>query len=479
MRISNRNMYMSQIRNMDVTLNNLTNSNNRMTSGRKFSHAYEDVAAATKAMRLRKSLRDKDFYMDNIRDARGRVNSADDALQTSVKVLRDVQEGLTQALNGTYSESDRKIIGGEVEKLQEEVLALMNSSYTDHFVFGATGGPTKGEPPFTIGEPKIPQTVDGATFYSYTADPDKPQLYDIDGKVITDVGRTSEMKVPLTLYTKDPTKLGTGETAADFAVDLMDPPDFENYFVGKKFDNVTVQKMDYTYGDPTDPDKVTAENPAPPTVGSKQLLYHGMPVDNMKYAVVNGKTTGDVVWYNYDQTTGVVKNDPITGSGSSIPYNGTSYIDIGLGHRLQNTPDGEKINPETVMQYTYSGVEVFGLGKADNGLSNNLYSFMGQVANALNTDDTAGLESMLNHVPNVRATLLSNLTDIGVRSNFLDDMEGIHTNDKLNYQTRQTAIEAVDLPEEAMYNKNHEMAWMVTLQMGGKMLPSTLFDFLR
>lgn len=477
MRISNRNMYMSQIRNMDVTLNNLTNSNNRLTSGRKFTQAYEDVAAATKAMRLRKSLRDKDFYMDNIRDTRGRLNSADDALQTSVKVLRDVQDGLTQALNGTYDEKDRGIIAGEVENLQKEVLALMNSSYTDHFVFGATGGPTKGEAPFTIGQPKIPQTVDGATFYSYTADPAKQQLYDADGNVVTDVGRTSEMKMPLTLYKKDPTNLAGGEVAADFAVNLLTTADFDDYFIGKEFKNVTVQKMDYTYA--TDGTTVIDENPAPAVLGDTQLLYHGMPVDDMEYAVVNGKATGDIVWYNYDQKTGLVKNDLLTGSGSTIPYNGTNYIDIGLGHKMQNTATGEKINPETVMQYTYSGVEVFGLGKADNGLSNNLYSFMGQVVDALRTDDTAGLESMLNHVSSVRSTLLTSLTDIGVRSNFLDDMEGIHTNDKLNYQTRQTDIEAVDLPEETMYNKNHEMAWMVTLQMGGKMLPSTLFDFLR
>lgn len=131
------------------------------------------------------------------------------------------------------------------------------------------------------------------------------------------------------------------------------------------------------------------------------------------------------------------------------------------------------------MQFTNSGIEVFGLGMSDNGLPNNLYSFMGEVHKALDTNDVSSMNQLLGHLPDVRSTLLVSLTEIGVRSTFLDDMESIHSKDKLNYQSRQTDIEAVDLAEESMYNKNHEMAWMVTLQMGSKVLPTSLFDFMR
>lgn len=468
MRISNRNQYMGHIRNMQKTLSNLTNSNNRMASQRAFDHAYEDVAGATKAMRLRKSIRDKEFFTTNIRDTRGRVDSADEALQTSVSVLRNVQDGLTRALNGTCSDEDRKIIAGEVENLQKEVLALMNASYTDHFVFDAAGGPNKGEPPFTIGEALIPQMTDGQAGYFKVKD--GVQLFDADGNDIREAYRTSEMQVPLTVYTTkgDPNS----------AVDLLSEADFQTYFDGAFIPGVEVQKLEYTY-DQTDPTKVVSEKPVPPERGATTLLYHGMPVDAMKYQVVDGKTTGNIEWYNYDPKTGAVRNDPVTGSPYNIPYNETNYVDIGLGHKMMNTPDGQKINPETVMQFTNSGIEVFGLGMADNGLPNNLYSFMGEVHKALDTNDVNAMDQLLDHLPDVRSTLLVSLTEIGVRSTFLDDMESIHSKDKLNYQSRQTDIEAVDLPEESMYNKNHEMAWMVTLQMGSKVLPTSLFDFMR
>lgn len=471
MRISNRNQYMGHIRNMQKTLSNLTNSNNRMSSQRAFDHAYENVADATKAMRLRKSIRDKDFYTTNIRDTRGRVDCADEALQTSVSVLRNVQDGLTRALNGTCSDEDRKIIAGEVENLQKEVLALMNSSYTDHFVFDAAGGPNKGEPPFTIGEALIPQMTDGTSAYYKVRD--GVELFDADGKKITESYRTSEMQVPLTVYTTNPK-----EDATATGIDLLADADFQTYFEGTPVANVQVQKMEYTY-DNVDPTKVVSERPADPERGQTTLLYHGMPVDAMKYQVVDGKTTSNIEWYNYDPKTGMVRNDPVTGSPYNIPYNETNYVDIGLGHKMMNTPDGQKINPETVMQFTNSGIEVFGLGMSDNGLPNNLYSFMGEVHKALDTNDVSSMNQLLGHLPDVRSTLLVSLTEIGVRSTFLDDMESIHSKDKLNYQSRQTDIEAVDLAEESMYNKNHEMAWMVTLQMGSKVLPTSLFDFMR
>ena len=124
MRISNRNLIMNQLRNMNTTLANFTNSNNRMTSGRKFDHAYENVADATRAMRLRKSIRDKEYYITNIRDARGRLNSAEDAIQTTVNILRSVTDRVEEALNGTVPEEDRKKIATEISNLQEEVLEI-------------------------------------------------------------------------------------------------------------------------------------------------------------------------------------------------------------------------------------------------------------------------------------------------------------------------------------------------------------------
>lgn len=470
MRITHRNQMMSQFRNMNNTLSNLTNSNNRMASQRKFDHAFEDVAGATRAMRLRKSIRDQDFFMNNIRDARGRINTAEDAMQTSINVLRTVTDRVEQGLNGTYTQEDRQKIAKEIGNLQEEVLALMNSSYTDHFVFDAAGGPIKGQEPFT-NVAKVPVmvagTVDledknGNALYTLNAG---VNVYDKDGNAVTEFAEGD------VLY-KDATQ-----------TDRWDPTANTTDYT-RKTANVMVQKTE---------DKLDASGNKIPKKDAdgniiagqfeqegvwttrETLSYHGMPVDEMSF----NQTTGKVEWYRVDPNTNMVVNDPVTGSPfGEMLYNATNYVDIGLGHTFMDTKDGKVINPETVLPYTYSGVEVFGMGKTD-GMSNNIYSLMGEIVESLENNDVETLGKQFDHLADVRSTLLIGLTDIGTRSNFIDDMEEIHKNDKLNYQTRQKDVEAVDLAEESMYNKNHEMAWMVTLQLGSKVLPSSLFDFIR
>lgn len=567
MRISHRNQMMSQLRNMNTTLSNLTNSNNRMSSQRKFDNAYEDVAAATKAMRVRKNIRDKDFYMENIRDARGSINSAEDALQTSVNILRTVTDRVEQGLNGTYTLEDREKIATEISNLQEEVLALMNSSYTDHFVFDAAGGAVKGEQPFKetlvdvpvfedvtvpvtkeVVEPEtiqvhkpnvtlydkhgnmITEGKEGETYYLHSygeqtaelcqqkatvsgtdsVDEDGNAYFNTENKVIDTVRREQAYEIPdnVTIFRQDGTLVPAGTLVSKSEAPLYDidintlnqaDPDYADQLAAHKinFDHdlkaltetKRVQKTEDLVDENgqkvqlTDKDgrPVYNEDGSPAYVQKgitekrKTLSYHGMPVDELQY----NKETGKVEWYKFDEN-GVVQFDPDTGKPlyEEIPYNEQNYIDIGLGHKFMPTKDGQKINPETVFQFTLSGAQVFGLGKTD-GMSNNMYSLLGEIVTSLKNDDMDTLGKQFDHLHVVRSTLLTSLTEIGVRTNFLDDMESIHKNDKLNYQTRQRDLEAIDLAEESMYNKNHEMAWMVTLQLGSKVLPSSLFDFVK
>lgn len=447
MRISNRNLIMNQLRNMSTTLGNFTNSNNRMTSGRKFDHAYENVADATRAMRLRKSIRDKEFYITNIRDARGRLNSAEDAIQTTVNILRSVTDRVEEALNGTVPEEDRKKIATEISNLQEEVLALMNTTYTDHPVFSGSGYDKKNVAPFqTQGKNLLyhGENVDQLYYDKETGTYKKP-IYDWRDKQATD-------KSGNLLFVKD-------NAGNDTTTPIYEPK----------------KNADGTY---------TCENTAV-TVTNGKLPPASFPV------ISEDKKSVYYTQQEYDEAKGTHKNFNVysfTGDWEQerfekeyrdMEYTSQNYLDVGIGHTFKQNADGTfSINPETVHQFTYSGVEVFGAGKT-NGHANNVYTFLGEIVDSMNNNNMDLLGEQLNHIKDVRENLLTSITEIGVRTNFLDNMEDIHKNDLLNFQTRQKDVEAVDLPQEAMNNKNHEMAWMVTLQMGSKILPSSLFDFLR
>ncbi len=505
MRISNRNLIMNQLRNMNTTLANFTNSNNRMTSGRKFDHAYENVADATRAMRLRKSIRDKEFYITNIRDARGRLNSAEDAIQTTVNILRSVTDRVEEALNGTVPEEDRKKIATEISNLQEEVLALMNTTYTDHPVFSGSGYDKKNVAPFQTQGNKLfyhGMNVDQLVYDKKTGTYRKPiyeyvdkQVTDENGKLVYEKYKGTDVPVyepenPVKLevigYNQMPAQAtgkdgallyynnGKDGAAGDPVTDInVTPPNDESGVTGK------IVYADGTEADKADMTNNTKDNPDDPkyqlALGADgKLLY--WPVAKKDGTLYK---TGDTIDPD-NAYKPVYKQEQKIKDHEDMDYTSQNYLDIGIGHTFKQNQDGTfSINPETVHQFTYSGIEVFGAGRTDDGMANNVYTFLGEIVDSMNDNDMDRLGKQLNHIKDVRENLLTSITEIGVRSNFLDNMEDIHKNDLLNFQTRQKDVEAVDLPQEAMNNKNHEMAWMVTLQMGSKVLPSSLFDFLR
>lgn len=488
MRISNRNLIMNQLRNMSTTLGNFTNSNNRMTSGRKFDHAYENVADATRAMRLRKSIRDKEFYITNIRDARGRLNSAEDAIQTTVNILRSVTDRVEEALNGTVPDEDRKKIATEISNLQEEVLSLMNTTYTDHPVFSGSGYDKKNVAPFATQGNKLlyhGMNVDQLYYNKETGTYQKPHYEDIFVK------DASGNDIPVYEVETDKDGKPIFEYAKDKSGNVVYDPATVNgkkvYYTNSKTDptamGVTTPITDLTVTEVYDEDgnlinDLTTIEYNPQRVKATQVdgKYPRMPVAGADGNVYKDPTkipAGTTV-YNLVYT----KQATLT-TYEDMDYISQNYLDIGVGHTFKQNEDGTfSINPETVHQFTYSGVEVFGAGKT-NGHANNVYTFLGEIVDSMNNNNMDLLGEQLNHIKDVQENLLTSITEIGVRTNFLDNMEDIHKNDLLNFQTRQKDVEAVDLPQEAMNNKNHEMAWMVTLQMGSKILPSSLFDFLR
>lgn len=163
-----------------------------------------------------------------------------------------------------------------------------------------------------------------------------------------------------------------------------------------------------------------------------------------------------------------------------LPYEGENYLDTGFGIKTTGWGADGKIDKQSVYRYSYSGLELFGFGtNPETGMPNNIYSLLGSAKSALETDTVGAMNDCLASVTKSLDTILIGLTDIGEKYNYLDQTNARLTSEEENYQEVQTALEAVDVAEEAMYNKSHEMAWMVTLQLGSKVLPTSIWDFLR
>ena len=208
-----------------------------------------------------------------------------------------------------------------------------------------------------------------------------------------------------------------------------------------------------------------ADNSAPFKVNADgKLCFNGntTPIDEMVKDADN-----EVAIKNADDTT------------TKIMYNGTNYIDIGLG--LSSTGSGGSItvDQKSVFRSSYSGVEMFGYGTDANGRSVNFYGLFSKISDDLREGSNAELVTDLDSLSLSTDHLLMSLSEVGSDSNFLSDVTDQLLEDEVSLKQLQNDIESIDIAEEIMYNAQYEMAWTVTLQIGGNLLPQSIFDFLR
>ncbi|MBN2876844.1 MAG: hypothetical protein JXL85_04240, partial [Bacilli bacterium] len=222
--------------------------------------------------------------------------------------------------------------------------------------------------------------------------------------------------------------------------------------------------------------KSDTNGPSERTILAKELDYlsesivqlmNVQGVDRPVFAGIDGKTPivlgdGTVSIHGLDVDTLV--SPEITGQ----------YIDIGLGLQF----NGEVVKESSVVRSDTSPIEILGYGE-DNGTPNNLIRVFQELSKGLKNNDLSGFESLSKKVSSAHDRLLVSLTDLGARNAYLDNTKNRMEIDQLQLTEMQNKLEAVDIESELILNKSLELTWQVSLQLGSKVLPMSIFDFIR
>ncbi|MFZ2539173.1 MAG: flagellar hook-associated protein FlgL [Oscillospiraceae bacterium] len=345
MRVTQSMMTRNYMKNLNSAVGNVAKSNQRITSGRKYTKLSENVAEGSKALKVREELYKNEQYVENIKTAENELSSAESNLKSMTEILQTAQERMTKGLNGTISPSDREIIAKEIRGLQDQVLKTVNAKYGDKYLFSGTNN---GGAPFKL-------SSDGSVLYN------------------------------------------------GFAVNDIFQKDGKYYVPGAT---------------PTDP----------PTL---------------------------------------------------VPQNEKMFIDIGLGIKMS----GDNVDPTTAFETSFSGLGIIGFGVSDSGLPNNVIGLLGTMADKLSPKppasyDVKKAEQCLELLKGQTDLVVSNMTEIGTRCNFLEKTTERIESDVLNLQGLRTRLENTNDAEETMNMKMYEYAWMATLKMGSKIIPMSLMDFI-
>ncbi len=151
------------------------------------------------------------------------------------------------------------------------------------------------------------------------------------------------------------------------------------------------------------------------------------------------------------------------------------YADIGMGLSF----DSGNLQKDTAVSISTPGSVVLGYGTDTDGLPNNAYNLLAQISTDLANNDTSNFKTYISKLDSKSDDILVQVAGIGERIKFAEFLSDRFSADKLNLQEKQNDIESVDRAQAITQYKSTELAYNAALQMGAKIIGTTLFDFLR
>ena len=164
MRISNRQIYASQLEHMNTSLSNLMESNNQGGTGKRVNRPSDDPASMGRILTYRSSLSDINRHKANIGEAASWLNLVDQSLMQVDEVITKIKTLSLQGATGTYNGDNRDEIGSQLRELMGNLLNLANTTTSGgQHVFA---GHKTSEAPFVmeLGITNNDQNLDGYDF---------------------------------------------------------------------------------------------------------------------------------------------------------------------------------------------------------------------------------------------------------------------------------------------------------------------------
>jgi flagellar hook-associated protein 3 FlgL len=323
MRITQKNLTRAYLSGLNRNIRQLSQSNERLSTGKRFNKVSENVTDAKKALKIRNQLNRNEQFINNIQSLQNELSAQETSAMQMNEILINVKGLMVKAASGTNDATDKTIIANEIDQLNKSLLQLINVKSSDRYTFAGLNN-------------EVPLKVD-----------------------------------PMGIVT-----------------------------------------------------------------------FSGLDVDTLLPSDLN--------------------DDPV-------------FIDIGLGMQF----NAGSIDESSVVQLNTSALNLFGYGKDANGVPNNLISLLNTVVKDLKNNDTTKITEYNNQLSLASQRILVQVTDIGTRFTYLENSISRLENEKLSLTDQQNFLESIDYEEETITNKSYDMAYQISLQLGSKVLPLSIFDFMR
>ncbi len=193
-----------------------------------------------------------------------------------------------------------------------------------------------------------------------------------------------------------------------------------------------------------------------------------------------GGTNNGATPFVYDEATKTLTYNGVDINSatnlSDFPKTADISLDVGLG--VQFDADGN-VDKQTVMNIALNGAEILGYGTDADGDPNNLIALAYKAADALENNNSGEALNLLEKINTSKSKLMNSITNLGNQQQSVEYAKSRIENDDFSLKTAQQSTEGVNLAEEITSLKVAEMAYNATLSMGTKLIPLSIFDYMK
>jgi flagellar hook-associated protein 3 FlgL len=146
MRISTANMFDASIATLQKRQEQMQESQQRLTSGKRIEKASDDPTGAARAERALSAIGRIDANQRALEASRNGMTLSEGALGDANELLQQVREAMLAAGNATYSDPEREGLANKIAGLRDQLLAIANRpDGAGGFLFSGQGS---ANPPF-------------------------------------------------------------------------------------------------------------------------------------------------------------------------------------------------------------------------------------------------------------------------------------------------------------------------------------------
>ncbi len=192
---------------------------------------------------------------------------------------------------------------------------------------------------------------------------------------------------------------------------------------------------------------------------SGEYLFGGNNVDEAPFTVDD---SGNLLYNGVDVETGTFDEE-------------TRYLDVGMGMSTDgsgNVIDGSAFN------IANSGVGVLGSGADGDGITNNIYNLLGDIAEMFETNDLTNLNAYSDKLDSKVEDIMVQYVNVGQKGEFLTFLSTRFDTSSDNALKKQKELEGLDTAKGAIMFKEQKTAYDAALQMGLSILQPSLLDYL-